>query len=211
MFVRRPMAAWTLLGVVFALLASGCGTSRIDAASVTAAANPRIRQLHVYRVPSESMEPTLPIGTKVTVTNGPLIVGAIVVFHPSANFVEGKCGPKPHIVKSGGAACDAAIPETSRFELIKRIVAGPGDEIYIRQGHVYRKAAGSGRFLRESDSYTRLCGASPECDFPSPIRIAAGYWFLMGDNRGASDDSRLAGPVPASWIVGTASRSATHG
>ena len=56
--------------------------------------------------------------------------------------------------------------------------------------------------MREKDPYIRECGVSPECNFPTPIKVAAGEWYLMGDNRGESDDSRFWGPVPRSWIVG---------
>lgn len=66
--------------------------------------------------------------------------------------------------------------------------------------------AGASGFVRESDPYIRSCGPAPECSFPDPIKIPAGYWFMMGDNRGASDDSRFWGPVPTAWIVGTGSR-----
>ena len=45
--------------------------------------------------------------------------------------------------------------------------------------------------------------SQPECNFPTPITIPAGEWFVIGDNRGESDDSRFWGPVPTSWIVGT--------
>jgi signal peptidase I len=41
-----------------------------------------------------------------------------------------------------------------------------------------------------------------ECNFPTPIKIPTGDWFMLGDNRSESDDSRFWGPVPASWIVG---------
>ncbi len=77
-------------------------------------------------------------------------------------------------------------------------------EIYIKEGHVYRKAAGKSTFVREKDSYIRECGSSPECNFPTPIKIPAGHWFMMGDNRGESDDSRFWGPVPTGWIIGEA-------
>jgi signal peptidase I len=155
------------------------------------------------------MEPTLPIRARVVVKEGPPAVGAIVVYHPPEGEAVEKCGPKPHVVKPGGAACDAPIPNVSKIKLIKRIVAGPGDEIYIREGHVYRKADGSGKLVRESDPYIRACGGSPECNFPDPIKIPAGYWFLLGDNRGESNDSRFWGPVPTAWIVGIAT-SITH-
>ena len=42
------------------------------------------------------------------------------------------------------------------------------------------------------------------CDLPNPIQVPAGHFFMMGDNRGASDDSRFWGPVPRSWIIGEA-------
>jgi signal peptidase I len=158
-----------------------------------------------FRVPSGAMEPTLPIGTSVVLNGDPPVVGAIAVFHPPRDAEMEECGPKPHVVKAGGPACDAPVPvEVSGVRFIKRIVAGPGDEIYIRQGHVYRKAAGASEFVRESDAYIRPCGTSPECGFPDPIKIPAGDWFMMGDNRGESDDSRFWGPVPTAWIIGMA-------
>ncbi len=60
----------------------------------------------------------------------------------------------------------------------------------------YRKARGAGAFIRVRDSYIRACGKSPECNFPDPITIPAGHWFLMGDNRGE---------VPRQPILGTRS------
>jgi signal peptidase I len=36
------------------------------------------------------------------------------------------------------------------------------------------------------------------------ITVPKDHWFLMGDNRGNSDDSRFWGPVPTSWIIGKA-------
>ena len=67
-----------------------------------------------------------------------------------------------------------------------------------------RKAAGASHFVRESDSYIKPCGGVQECNFTTPITIPAGHWFMMGDNRGESDDSRFWGPVPTSWIIGDA-------
>jgi signal peptidase I len=200
----------TLLCLLGALLAGGCGTgSSVETgsgakASSAVAGLPGLVSSFVFRVPSRSMEPTLPIGAMVVVKDRRPTVGAIVVYRPPEGFAAEECGPKPHVAKPWGAACDAPIPRVSKIELIKRIVAGPGNEIYIHEGRVYRKAGRESRFLQESGSYIRACGASPACNFPVPIKIPAGHWFVMGDNRGESDDSRSYGPVPGAWIVGVA-------
>jgi signal peptidase I len=156
-----------------------------------------------YRIPSGSMEPTLAIGQRVLVDRigmhfGDPHVGEIAVFHPPRDAQSQLCGPVPHAIRPGGAACVEPEPQDSGVNFIKRIVAGPGDEIRIVEGHVYRNGK------REKDSYIRPCAAAPECSFPTPIRIPAGHWFMMGDNRGESDDSRFWGPVPTGWIVGGA-------
>jgi signal peptidase I len=156
------------------------------------------------------MEPTLKVGQRVLVNRvgmdfGDPHVGEIVVFHPPKGAEQEECGPSPHVVKLGGAACSAPIPsEDSGTNFIKRIVAGPGDQIYISEGHVFRKARGQSSFVREKDSYIRACGSSQECNFTTPITIPPGHWFMMGDNRGESDDSRFWGPVPKGWIIGGA-------
>lgn len=156
-----------------------------------------------YRIPSGSMEPTLTIGQRVLVNRigmalGKPHIGEVVVFHPPKDATQEVCGPVPHVIKLGGAACSEPEPEKSSVNFIKRIVAGPGDVISIVEGHVIRNG------VREKDSYIRECGASPECNFPTPIKIPAGHWFMMGDNRGESDDSRFWGPVPTGWIIGGA-------
>ena len=156
-----------------------------------------------YRIPSGSMEPTLAIGQRVLVDRigmhfGDPHVGEIAVFHPPRDAQQQVCGPIPHVIKPGGAACAQPEPQDSGVNFIKRIVAGPGDEISIVEGHVIRNGK------HEKDSYIRPCAGAPECNFPTPIRIPAGHWFMMGDNRGESDDSRFWGPVPKGWIVGGA-------
>ncbi|HEY1457848.1 MAG TPA: signal peptidase I [Solirubrobacteraceae bacterium] len=162
-----------------------------------------------YRIPSGSMEPTLTINQHIFVdrigeTLGEPHVGEIAVFHPPADAKQQVCGPMAHVVIVGGAACAQPVAKESSENFVKRIVAGPGDEIYISEGHVYRKAAGKSTFVRERDSYTRPCAGVGECNFPTPVKIPAGHWFMMGDNRGASDDSRFWGSVPTGWIIGRA-------
>ena len=163
-----------------------------------------------YRIPSGSMEPTLKIGQRVLVNRIGMQfsdphVGEIAVFHPPRDAQQEVCGPTPHVIRVGGAACPEPEPHGSGVNFIKRIVAGPGDEIYIKEGHVFRRAPGQAVFKQEADSYIKPCppGAA-ECNFPTPIRIPPGHWFMMGDNRGESDDSRFWGPVPTGWIIGGA-------
>jgi signal peptidase I len=157
-----------------------------------------------YRIPLGSMIPTLEDGQRVLVNRlndhlgGPHI-GQIVVFHPPKGAGQEVCpSASGERVTPGGAACSEPAPEHSEENFIKRIVAGPGDVISIREGHVTRNGK------READSYIRACGTSTECNFPTPIKIPAGHWFMMGDNRGESLDSRFWGPVPTSWIIGDA-------
>jgi signal peptidase I len=163
-----------------------------------------------YRIPSGSMEPTLAVGQRVLVNRLATDfekphIGEIAVFHPPEGAEDEQCGPVAHTTVSfGGAACDQTNPKEASVNFIKRVVAGPGDTIYVKEGHVYRKAAGTARFVREQDSYIRACGGVQECNFLTPITIPAGHWFMMGDNRGESDDSRFWGPVPTSWIIGGA-------
>ena len=156
-----------------------------------------------YRIPSGSMLPTLHVGQRVLVNRigmdlGDPHVGQIVVFHPPRDAEQEVCGPAPHVIKVGGAACAQPEPFRSDVNFIKRIVGGPGDVISIVEGHVTRNGK------REKDSYIKQCGSSPECNFPTPTKIPAGHWFMMGDNRGESDDSRFWGPVPTGWIIGAA-------
>jgi signal peptidase I len=165
-----------------------------------------------YRIPSGSMEPTLAIGQRVLVNRigthfSEPHVGEIAVFHPPTGAQPNGgplCGPVPHAVGPGAAACSRPVPQQSSTNFIKRIVAGPGDEMFIKEGHVWRKGVHDAQFAPEHDSYIKPCVEKSECNFPVPIKIPAGHWFMMGDNRGESDDSRFWGPVSTGWIIGEA-------
>lgn len=149
-----------------------------------------------YKIPTGSMEPTLVPHQRVLVDRifKTLHIGEIVVFHPPQGADNELCG-RAH---PNTAACDWPNPESSET-FIKRIVAGPGDVITIQDGHVIRNGH------READRYTNPCAPEQDdCTFPTPIRVPRGMWFVMGDNRGVSDDSRFWGPIRASWIIGDA-------
>ncbi len=164
-----------------------------------------------YQIPSGSMEPTLEIGQRVLVNRigthfSKPHIGEITVFHPPEGAKQGVCGPSLQSIDfANGKACSETAPkEDTSVNFIKRLVAGPSDEIYISEGHVWLKGPHDKHFQKEKDSYIRECGASPACDLKTPIKIPAGHWFMMGDNRGESDDSRYWGPIPTGWIIGEA-------
>jgi signal peptidase I len=182
------------LPVLLVATLAGCGGTTKTVLEVTKTPTPPVTP---YRVPSGSMKPTLSIGQVAWVEAAAYTpkVGDIVIFHPPEGAEQEECGPTPHVVKLGEAACAEPVPEPSNVNFIKRIVAAPGDMISIVKGHVIRNGK------REPDSYIKACGSSPECNFPTPIKIPAGHWFMMGDNRGESDDSRFWGPVPTGWIT----------
>jgi signal peptidase I len=192
-----------ILAATLIVVFAGCGSSHpVVDVNTLSSSKAKLSAEQEYRVPSGSMEPTLGIGARVIVSARPTQVGQIAVFHPPEIAMQQECGPAAHVVRPGGAACAEPVPTQSTVRFIKRIVAGPGDEIYIRKGHVYRKTTGSSSFVREPDQYIRPCGTSSKCNFPTPIKISAEHWYMLGDNRGESDDSRFYGAVPATWIVG---------
>jgi signal peptidase I len=154
--------------------------------------------LKPYRIPSESMEPTLDVGQRVLVSRFNYHFSDpdrldVVVFHPPKGADSNTCGAE----KSPDQACPKPTSERDSVNFIKRIVAGPGDTLAIREGHAIVNGE------RQKDDFTRPC-APGTCNFPRPIKIPPGHFFMMGDNRGASDDSRFWGPVPEKWIIGQA-------
>jgi signal peptidase I len=153
-----------------------------------------------YRIPSESMVPTLEIGQRVLVNRigarfGDPELGSVVVFHPPQGAEANQCGGGP---PAPGEACDKPTPRRADVNFIKRIVAGPGDHLAVRDGHVVL----NGKIQKEP--YIRDCDGGEACDLSTEITIPADHYFMMGDNRGSSDDSRFWGPVPREWIIGEA-------
>jgi signal peptidase I len=155
-----------------------------------------------YRIPSGSMEPTLDIGERVLVQRithrlgADPKVGQIIVFHPpaGADAFPAQCGAPT----SEGSPCAKATTAKSDQTFIKRVVGVAGDRIQVRDGLVIR----NGRELPAP--FAAPCGDGDGCDLPNAITVPKGAIFLMGDNRGNSDDSRFWGPVPVSWVIGEA-------
>jgi signal peptidase I len=164
-----------------------------------------------YLIPSRSMVPTLEVGQRVIVDRfshtlgGDPKLGDITVFHPpggaEAQLGDGQCGargegPSYNAGAASERSCSRPTAQHAGATYIKRVVGMPGDSIAIRDGHVVR----NGVLAREP--FARAC-SGPVCNL-GPIVVAPGEFFLMGDNRGNSNDSRFWGPVPRAWIIGKA-------
>lgn len=203
--VRARVAAMLVGALILLTATAGCGASNVDMRRSGFDKRTTARRMGpVYRELSQAMEPTLSIGTRVIAAAAAPTVGDIVILHPPAYAFRSECGGRRRFLIRGRSACNTSGSHEANIEMVGRVVAGPGDEIYVRGGHVYRRAAGGDGFSREPDSYINACGLGAACDLPVPITIAPGRWFVMGDNRGTAADSRSWGPVPTRWIIGVA-------
>lgn len=146
------------------------------------------------------MVPTLDVGQRILVNRLATHpgVGDIVVFHPPAGAEnDTQCGDS---AQGPGHAqpCDQATRRASSQTYVKRVVGMPGDTLKIDRGRVYQ----NGR--RETGTYIQPCPDPASCTFPQTITVPRGDYYMMGDNRDKSDDSRYWGPVPQPWIIGAA-------
>jgi signal peptidase I len=156
-----------------------------------------------WRIPSGSMLPTLRLGQIVLSDNAelrahPPALGAIVVFHPptGADAASPTCGAS-HEGAGFPRVCGVPTANESSSTFIKRVVGLPGDTIAIVHGVVLRNGRPEALTYR-----VEPCNQPAECNFPKPITIPADEYFVLGDNRSASDDSRFWGPVKRSWLIG---------
>ena len=127
-----------------------------------------------FYIPSESMVPTLEINDRVLAAKFPYY------------FTTPDRG-------------DVVVFESveSSDDLIKRVVGLPGDTIAVQ---------GSTLFLNgepQQEPYI-ADGGGPGLSTFGPIEVPEGHYFMMGDNRGNSRDSREFGPIPEENLVGDA-------
>ena len=153
-----------------------------------------------FRIPSESMVPTLSIGQRVLVNRVSLRFsdpdrGDVTVFKPPRGADDNQCGA----TKPPNMPCPKPTKERSDTNFIKRVVGLPGERLKVVNNRVYINGRKQDEpFLNEKTPCEQLC------NMPREITIPKDHYFMMGDNRGESADSREWGPVPKKWLIGQA-------
>jgi signal peptidase I len=134
--------------------------------------------IQAFFIPSGSMEPTL---------------------KPSDRVLVNKLSYDLHSVHRGDIVVFKAPPseasDPSVKDLIKRVIGLPGDRIQAINGHVYI----DGKLLNEP----YLPAGTITTNLPLSV-VPPGQYFMLGDNRGDSKDSRFIGTIPKNLIVGRA-------
>jgi signal peptidase I len=143
--------------------------------------------------------PTLEISQRVLVNRVSLHFGDpgrgdIVVFKPPKGADDNACGAR----HPSDMPCPRPTKERSSTNFIKRVVAVGGDRIKVIDGRVYLNGK------RRKEPFIRPDSQCDICNEPREIKIPKGYFFMMGDNRGESADSREWGPIPKKWMIGKA-------
>jgi signal peptidase I len=95
-------------------------------------------------------------------------------------------------------------PPNPSQEFLHRVVAGPGDEIEIREKRlIVNGATPDEPHVWHADSMT-WAPAESHRDHFGPLTLGAGEYFVLGDNRDNANDSRFFGPVRRDAIRGRA-------
>jgi signal peptidase I len=150
-----------------------------------------------FKIPSGSMEPNLLIGDHLIVNK--------MEFAPTATALERAL--MPHRAIRRGDVIVFKYPEDPERDFIKRVVGLPGDRVELRGKRVwingeamadphahYIEPPGSGRPVRPGDVRETY----------GPVTVPEGQYFMLGDNRDNSQDSRYWGFLPASYVKGRA-------
>jgi len=129
--------------------------------------------VEVFYVPTPSMVPALEVGEWVLANK----------------FIYRFAEPE-----RGDVIVFKANADGGEVVLVKRVLGLPGDEIALRDGVLFING------VPQREPYLNP-GAPDSSDF-GPTKVPPGHFFVMGDNRADSADSRVFGPVPEGNIVG---------
>jgi signal peptidase I len=138
-------------------------------------------------IPSGSMEDTLLVGDYIIVNR--------FLYAPTSFDWERKLLPIREPRR--GDVVVFKKPQEPELDFIKRVIGLPGDSVELRRGRLYV----NGQSVDEPyiNGLYRTVGSF------GPIEVEPGYYFLLGDHRNSSSDSRVWGPVPEHLLKGRAS------
>lgn len=142
----------------------------------------RASVIEAFKIPSGSMIPTLKIGDHILVTK--LSYGLHIPF--TKGYVYEWSKPKRGDIVVFTRPDDPATSENEEdINIIKRIIGLPGDEVEVKESRVYIN-----RQILDEPYARWVQGGPPEGDFAREI-VPEGNYFLLGDNRDQSRDSRF--------------------
>lgn len=148
-----------------------------------------------FKIPSGSMEPNLLEGDHLIVNK--------MGFAPAASALERAILPGRSIQR--GDIVVFKYPKDPERDFIKRVIGLPGERLELRQKRIYI----NDQLVDEAYAHVRPPDAmsAPGRDLTlnyGPVTIPSGQYFMMGDNRDYSEDSRFWGYVPAAYVKGQA-------
>lgn len=152
--------------------------------------------VQAFKIPTGSMEENLLVGDHLLVNKfvfGPTETGTKHMLLPTAGVQRG----------------DVVVfkyPERPERDFIKRVIGLPGEILEMRDKHVFIDgvALDEPYLSKRMKSVTAGAYAIDGRDNFGPISVPDGHYFMMGDNRDNSQDSRFWGPLPGSHLKGKA-------
>ena len=148
-----------------------------------------------FKIPTGSMEPNLLVGDHLLVNK--------FVFGPTVGGLERALLPMREVER--GEVLVFKFPEDPERDFIKRVIGLPGEVLEYKEQRVFI----NGMPLVEPYAHYQLPASAeggsgdPRVHY-GPVTIPAGHYFMMGDNRDDSQDSRYWGFMPATYIKGRA-------
>ena len=152
--------------------------------------------VQAFTIPTGSMEHNLLVGDYLLVNKfvyGPTLTGAERLLLPQGEV-------------SRGDIIVFKFPRDPERDFIKRVIGLPGETLEVRGGEVHIDGAALDEPWLRQPGTASAAGAAviPRRDNHGPVAIPEGHYFMMGDNRGNSEDSRVWGPMPQEHIKGRA-------
>lgn len=147
-----------------------------------------------FRVQGQSMDPTLVNQQHLLVSK---LAYAALPFQTALAATTGEHEGDTAYVFNPPQRGDIVVfhlADRQQADLVKRVVGLPGETVEMRDGRVYVDE----RLLEEP-----YLSAFDDSDEP-PIVVSEGHYYVLGDNRAVSFDSRSMGPISLEYIVGKA-------